>query len=293
MNNNKMFEGSAVIQVIDVETAYDPVIVDGAVIDNAICEIGRTFVYSKSRDLLGNPTDWEVGSTLDMMVKPKAAISPETSAIHNIIDADVRHAQTWDELIENESFRSSFLPGEAIAFCAHNIEMERSLLTHFVDVPWICTYKVAMRLWPDMPSHSNNSVRYHLNPNGLRRDTAHPVHRAGPDSYITAFILKEALNSGYYWQTLARWSAEPAMIPRCKIGEQYRNGGRGTPWAQVETSMLHWILGKDFGEDIKHTVRYHLEQREIDQRLAQQDYELQQQMRANGFTEEHNQEAMI
>jgi exodeoxyribonuclease X len=52
---------------------------------------------------------------------------------------------------------------------------ERSFLErHFGDAIWVCTYKCALRIWPDLPSHGNQALRYHLgliNPFGIDRAT--------------------------------------------------------------------------------------------------------------------------
>jgi exodeoxyribonuclease X len=175
---------------------------------------------------------------------------------------------------------------EIVALAAHGAKHERSLIGHDISggLPWICTYKVALRLWPEFPSHSNQSIRYSLNPPGLSREIAHPAHRAYPDAYVTAFTLITALNLGYSIDTLVEWSNDVAWLPRCKIGD-YRNGGKGTPWPEVETSMLHWILRKDFDVDTVAAVKRELERREIDQREERELAELNSQLRTNGMTE--------
>lgn len=267
------------IAVIDVETAYDPIIEDGVVIDNAICEIGVTKLFASETDLLGRPMTWEVGHTISWLVKPKHPIKPHFSAIHNITDEDVKFASVWDVAVH---LLSSMLT-DSIACAAHNTKTEETLLADCVNLPWICTYRTAVRIWPDFSSHSNGSVRYHLNPIGLDRAKAGPTHRAGPDSYVSAFILREALNSGKQWEHLADWTQQPLLLPRCKIGK-WRNGGEGTPWAEVDSGFLEWLLPRDFDDDVKFTARHHLEQREIDQRIEAEEADLRRQVAANNLS---------
>ena len=50
------------------------------------------------------------------------------------------------------------------AIAAHNADFE----TKFFEpmLPVICTYKAALRVWPDAPSHSNGALRYWLEDQG-------------------------------------------------------------------------------------------------------------------------------
>lgn len=274
-----------IIRVVDLENGPDPIIEGDRIIETGIIEVGHYDLISTRDDLLGNPIDWELGGSGGSLVFPGRPIPPETSAIHNLVDSDVADAPSWGFVAER-LFSAGNTAG-VIAYAAHNIKHEQSLIGPELTrgLPWICTYKAALRLWPDMASHSNNSVRYHLNPAGLDRDKALPTHRALPDAYVTAHNLLEALNLAS-WQDLADWSSKPALLPRCKIGESYRNGGKGTPWRDVETSMLRWILSKSFDEDTMFTAAYHLEQREIDQRLEYERMELDRQLRDNGIAQD-------
>ncbi len=271
-----------IIRVVDLENGFDPIMDGGRVVENGIIEFGYQDIVSARDDLLGNPIDWGLGGSGGALVHPGRPIQPETSAIHNIVDADVANAPSWG-FVSSAFFSDGAMEG-VIAFSAHNVKHEQSLIGEDLTrgLPWLCTYKTALRLWPDMASHSNGSVRYHLNPKGLDRGKAFPPHRAVPDSYVSAHILMEALNLAP-WTDIADWTTKPSLLPRCRIGEAYRNGGKGTPWRDVETSMLHWILSKSFDEDTMFTAAFHLEQREIDQRLEYERMELDRQFRANGI----------
>jgi exodeoxyribonuclease X len=58
---------------------------------------------------------------------------------------------------------------------------------------------------------------------------------------------------------MARWTLEPAALPRCPIGKF-----RGRPWEDVETGFLQWMLKTpDMDEDLKWNAR-----RELDSRTA-------------------------
>lgn len=264
----------AKIRVVDLETIFEEPQ------PNGIVEIGYTDVLAMNRDLLGEPIDWIIGDTWSTLVNPKQPITPETSAIHHIVDADVIGKASWDAvwpLVFNEN---------VIAYAAHGAKFERAWLGEITkDAPWIDTFRAALWLHPDSPSHSNQTLRYYLKPEGLDRRKAEPTHRAGPDSYVTAFHVRDFLNAGNSVQQLVKWTDQPALTPRCKIGDTYCNGGKGTPWKDVETSMLRWILSKDFDEDVMFTARHHLEQREIDQRMEWERRDMERQFQQNGISE--------
>ena len=270
-----------IIRVIDLEIGSER-----DAVSPGICQYGHVDVTSRQADMLGAPYEWSVfGASYGTLVNPKKPIEPQYSAIHNIIDEDVTDAPEWFEVAPRVS--EIVVPNtEIVAYAAHNIKMESNLIHERITgyKPWICTYKVALKLWPESASHSNNAVRYHLKPDGLIRSMALPVHHALPDAYITAFTLREALNLGHSVETLIKWTNEPSMLPRCKIGDKHRTpDGRGVPWREVETSFMEWILSKEFDEDTKHTCRTILHERAEQNRIDRQQADLNRQFVANGM----------
>lgn len=266
--------GNKYLRVIDLETLFETPAPGG------ICEVGFTDVVSTSVDLFDMPTDWVVGKTWSSLINPKRPIPPETSAIHHIIDEDVVNSPEWNAVTP-----FIFDDPDIVAFVAHGAKFERAWIgTELTgDRPWIDTYRCALGLYPDAPSFSNNSLRYYLRPEGLDRSMALPSHRAGPDSYVTAFHVRDMLNAGNSFDDLVLRTDRPAMLPVCKIGDDYRNGGKGTPWKDVSWSMLEWILKKDFDEDTIYTVRQEMQRRQIDQRIEREKNELERQLEQNGM----------
>lgn len=251
-----------IIRVIDLETT-------GLTPEtSAPCEIGWCDIA------IDNPGGTQaphgcvtpLGRTLEphsALLHPGHPIPPETSAIHHITDADVRFAAHWTNGIA-EVVGEAWALKEAVAFAAHKAKFERQWCEEFSgDIPWICTYKCALRLWPDAPSHSNQSLRYWRKPGGLDRETASVSHRAGPDAYVTAHLLRDMLTATYDGGTrvslakLIEWSSQPALQVTCHIGKW-----RGHKWTEVDDGFLHWISGKDFDEDVLLTVRTEIERRE-------------------------------
>ena len=217
------------IRVVDLETtAFTPE-------DGGVCEIAFCNLVSTTTDLAGGPTAWEVeeGSNT-WLVDPGCPIPPETSAVHHIIDEDVRDKPTFADIASN-IFHPRFNPPDKVLLAAHSAKFERLWLTPDVVGPLrgICTYKAALRLWPDAPSHSNQALRYWRRPEGLDRSIASVAHRAFPDAYVTAFLLRDMLNDGATLDQLVEWAEQPALQVRCHIGKW-----RGALWKDVDTGFL-------------------------------------------------------
>ncbi len=176
----------------------------------------------------------------------------EASAIHHLIDSDLVGAKPIEQAIE--PFKG------ADAYVAHNCAFERSFLERFFDdVLWVCTYKCALRLWPDLPSHSNQALRYHLgliNPFGINRATLAP-HRAASDAIVTAAIFFEIARHAK-WPDLVQWSYEPALMTYVRFGMH-----RGERFDAVPVDYLQWVVegNHDLSEDTRFSARYWLERR--------------------------------
>jgi exodeoxyribonuclease X len=143
-------------------------------------------------------------------------------------------------------------------FAAHSASFERQWVTDELTggAPWICTYKCALRLWPEAPGHSNQTLRYWRNPRGLDRSIASVAHRAYPDAYVTAHLLRDMLEETTLEQIIA-WTSEPALLTKIRHGDL-----RGQPWSAADDGLLDWFLRKDFDEDVKFTVRHEIARRE-------------------------------
>lgn len=122
-------------------------------------------------------------------------------------------------------------------------------------LPWICTYKVALRLWPDAPKHSNQVLRYWL---GLDLDAvqAMPPHRAGPDAWVTAHLLLRMLEQATVTQMIG-WTVEPKQLPVLPFGKH-----RGLKWADLPDDYLQWLVRQaDMDPDVLWCARQETERR--------------------------------
>ena len=182
------------------------------------------------------------------LVQPGCPVSAATSAIHHIVDEDLVDAPSWTALAPT-ILQSDGL----VALAAHRAAFEKRWCLPALTgrARWICTYKCALRLWPEAPTHSNQGLRYWRRPTGLDRATGLPAHRAGPDAYVTAHHLRDMLALASVAQML-EWSELPALLVRVPNGPL-----RGRRWDQLDAAQLDQIASGAFGQnaDMLYTAR--------------------------------------
>jgi exodeoxyribonuclease X len=231
------------IRVIDLETA--------GTLPTDVCEIGWQDVV---RD--GPDGRWAVGPERGAaFVNPGRPISPATMAIHHIQDEEVAGAPFW-----KEAAPPVLRPvGGVLALAAHRAAFEQRYCTPALSggAAWICTWKCALRLWPQLPSFSNQMLRYQRRPEGLDHATGLPAHRAIPDAYVTAHHLRDMLNEAPVEQLLA-WSREPGLLPRVPRGPH-----RGAAWAALGEEALT-ALTRERDVDVRFSAETELRRRGVE-----------------------------
>ncbi len=187
-----------------------------------------------------------------MFVNPGRAITPETMAIHHILDSSVAAAPFWNA-IASDVLRP---PGGVLALAAHRAAFEqRYCKPKFTGgVDWICTWKCAMRLWPHLTRFSNQMLRYQRRPEGLVHEMGLPAHRALPDAYVTAHHLRDMLNAVSLEQLLL-WSRQPGLLPRVPAGTD-----RGKAWSMLDGDALR-ILAEERDADVRFSAETELNRR--------------------------------
>lgn len=220
------------IRVFDCETS--------ALDDDArMCEIGWT-------DVRHDGDAWLVDKPRSELVNPGCFIKPEASAVHHITDAIVKDCRPADEALR------ALALSDVDLWAAHFAKFDRRFFNPDGST-WICTYKLAVRAWPDAPNHKNQTLRYYL---GLPIDTVAPglPHRAKLDSFVTGSVLCFALNRGWTVDQCVQISSVPALLPRVNFGKHV-----GKAWSAVPTDYLEWYLRQpDQDEDIQFTCRHWL-----------------------------------
>jgi exodeoxyribonuclease X len=143
-----------------------------------------------------------------------------------------------------------------LALAAHRSDFEQKFCTPALtrDAEWICTWKCALRLWPDSPSFSNQVLRYWRKPHGMDHERGLPAHRAFPDAYVTAFHLRDMLNETSFAQ-LVEWSRDPGLIPRVRYGPD-----RGKEWSELDHETLMAFMN-DRDPDIRFTANHEMDRR--------------------------------
>lgn len=213
------FRPPSLARVVDIETTgreddYDP----------RICELGFVDI-----DLLapGFPMTREFTTLVD----PNQPMPPEVSAVHHLVDSDLKgqsHVlEAWDHLTSDI--------GEDDIMVAHNNRFEKAFLP--VKQRWVCTYRCAVRAWPDAPGHSNQVLRYHLGIE-LDREKANPPHRALPDAYVTSFIFRELLRMRPV-SRLIEVTNEPIIFRKMTFGKH-----KGMACQDVPADYWDWYLNK-------------------------------------------------
>ena len=229
-----------IIRVIDFETS-DMEPPAGRVIEVGICDLTEDGEWR-----IGDADSWLCGQGVEM-------IAPGARAAHHISLADLAGTPPFDGIALN----AAAIDAGVIVIAAHNAAYECEFLSP--SLPVLCTWKAALRIWPAAPSHSNGALRYWLEDQGLIAPDhikTMPAHRAGPDAYVTAHILKALLKHATGREMVA-WTKEPALLPHCPIGKF-----KGKPWADVEAGFLGWMLRQpDMEADLKWNADRELKRR--------------------------------
>lgn len=224
-------------RVIDIETT------DSDLETSEVIEVGWVDVWFPLQG--GKPF---MSKPFQTFVRPTKPITVEAMAIHHITNEDAANGLPQEEL------KALFIRDRPDCFVAHNANFERAFLDTD-GTPWLCTYKSALRVYPDSPRHTNQVLRYQL---GINCDPvlAQPPHRAAPDAYVTAFILMKLAETVSIEQMI-EWTSMPAKFPRVMFGKH-----KGSEWSDVPDSYLRWVIndGK-FDEDVVWNVRTEQERR--------------------------------
>lgn len=192
------------------------------------------------------------------LVNCQIPVSIGARAVHHISDAMVAEAISPTEacmlLMEEVPVPDYFV--------AHNIDHEKKYFSGG-SIPWICTYKTALRIWPDAPGHKLMELAYYLKLDedpDFGQGFAFPLHRAPGDAYVCAHLLRRILKEGVEIEKLVKWSSGPALLYMCFMKKH-----KGKPWSQVareDRDYLEWIYNKSDvkDRDILATVKYWLRQ---------------------------------
>lgn len=189
------------------------------------------------------------------LFKPVRPICNMGRSIHQISNHGISHAPARDL---NEFLHK--LP-KADAYVAHNKEFEIKILPEIADATWICTYRAAVSLLPDARSHSNQYLRFEMNSLEtlkIPERAGLPVHRAGPDSLVTAANLAMLVKYASL-ERMVEISNTTQPVKYIRFGE---HKGKTFTDQTVPSSYLTWIASKDtFDPSITLSAKNELERR--------------------------------
>lgn len=224
-------------RVIDVEsTGIDPA--EAKVVSIASIDLNK---------------DGSFCNPMDRTCDPQVPIPPEASAVHHIIDDDVRGRPLFRDVIDQFS--------GADVYIAHNAAYEQALLGEALGpVQWICTMKAAYRVWPDAPGYSNQVLRYWRNlvsPLGVDRKSVQP-HDAMSDVIVTGAVFLELAKEASF-ADMVQWTKEPMLFTKFNFGKH--KGKSYAELAKDDPSYLQWIIDKsDMNADVKYSAAHWLRQ---------------------------------
>lgn len=192
---------------------------------------------------------WEVNYNAGWSAFCDVAGPIELDAIgtHHITKAMVSGEPMLETLLKNTALEQM----EYVV--AHNAAYDGPIVDRAMgrSLRWICTWRCASHLYPDAPSHRNQTLRYYLDLPGPRSTL--PPHRALPDAEVTAQLLCRMLNDGKTPDQLHELTGQPILMQKFRFGKH-----AGVPVAQVPRDYLQWMLRQDFDEDVLYTCRYYL-----------------------------------
>lgn len=228
------------INVVDVETTGFSGPPKGDFV-----EIANTPVIVHFED--GELYDLKVGHTHAVLANPGCECNIEALATHHITPDLYSNAK------ESRVVHDEFMAQECDYWAAHNANFEKKFLT--TDKPWICTMKVAQMVYPDAPSYKNQVLRYHL---GLDKHMelarTLPAHRAGPDTYVTAYLLAKLIAAKRMTiEEMAALTDSRILQGKIAFGKH-----RGTPWNKLPISYLSWLAKNSDDEQVVATAKHYL-----------------------------------
>jgi exodeoxyribonuclease X len=190
------------------------------------------------------------------LVDPGRPITPQSSAIHHIVDEDVKGAPKAEDVLA-----AAFDCTSDTIFVAHYADHEIGLLGQR-GFAWIDTWKIAIHLAPKAPAWSLQVLRYWLDLD-VERQFANPIHRAGADAYVTAALLLRMLGK-LTPEEMVEISARPAFLPRLGFGKHAK-----LPIEEIPADYLSWILGRrkddggfEFDKHVVYTAMTELDRRQ-------------------------------
>lgn len=213
----------------------------------------------------------EDGSGLTDTYKPPVPIDYEAMAVHHITQEMADRHGPFDD--DQKAFVRNLLAGRIPV--AHNAAFDVAVMKREgIDIPeYICTLKVARRLWPEWPSHKLQYLRYRL---GVQVATG-PAHDAMADAKVLEAVFAELwLAWDKKWprtepmpvcdppytreqeiiDEMLHATTEPTLLHAIGFGKH--KGRTFEDLAKNERGYLDWLAKQDdLDDDLRHTLGHH------------------------------------
>ena len=216
------------------------------VIDTETCDLQGGIVEIASVDVI----DGKIVNPMSHLVRPDRPISPQAMAIHRITEEMVADKPWIEEVVP-------FYQGSPW-YVAHNASFDRRVLPE-MDGEWICTMKMARRLWPGI-KYSNMAL-YKSRKLSVATPPGLHHHRALYDCYITASLLIDIMQvSGWPPDQMVDVTGRPALLRTFTIGK-YR-GQEVAEVAKNDPGYLRWLFNNldRMSPELRVTLKHYLEQ---------------------------------
>lgn len=215
------------------------------VIDTETCGLEGGIVEVASVDVVAG----EIINPMSDFVRPDRPIGFSAMAIHHITEDMVSDKPPIEEVYQQYQ--------AADYLVAHNAPFDKGVLPD-MGCEWICTRKLAARLWPELESHSNQYLRYALDTKPWVPESLH-AHRALYDCYVTASLFRKIqAESGWSVEEMLDITNQPVLLRTLHMGKH--SGKTYAEVAKDDPGWLRWAVLNitDMSEDMKFTIKHHL-----------------------------------
>ena len=175
-------------------------------------------------------TPLTIGSQFVQRYNPGKPISLGALATHHILD---------EELVDCPPASSFQLPNDVIYLIGHNVDFDWQVLGQ-PPIKRICTLALARKVWPNLDSHSQSALLYHLDRKNAREQLRN-AHSALADVGICAKILESICAELKINTVEDLWiTSEKARMPtHMPFGKH-----KGVPLNEVPMDYKSWLLGQ-------------------------------------------------
>ena len=228
---------------VDTETAH-------------VCEIA--FLLSTYHGFIRDP---QKDVVMGELILPPEPVPPEASAIHHITNGML----VGKPALEDISERISDIVSEADYISAHNVPYDLAILKRQLpdifgkigDGMKLDSLRLARHIWPSIPSHSLQTLRYRFD---LDAQIAGDAHRAMFDTELVRSLIEHILRMDLVtpdsWEELVTYTRSALEVKIFSFGK-YRGKLVEDITAQ-DTDYIRWLLRQDWipadYPDLYHTL---------------------------------------